>query len=480
MNGILNKLRQSEAFDQENRISYVKAIVMMGMFTFIFLGAEYLYVNMISRSVSGNKAVMAQNYALGISALGFLLHPVFCRFCKDRRCTACMVITTAASFLCIFFLCRHISYSVTFAFGLLLFLLLGFFGSAVFYKSMCLLENDKYLARLVGISYMICVLLQFVNNNIIRSEIIEAVILSVFLAALVWLLIKSKPVNENASAVTGEKEDGGNSEKSSKGTALGLLLILLVVLMTCIFSTLDNAVTLSHAAGAMDIGQWPRIFLAFSGLIAGFVFDINSRKVMSFIMYCVMLLSTICIAVFEFAGPFLIGLIIFYMSAGFFAVFFTTAFMEFARYTRIPELWAGLGRAVNNITAAAITGGSLALLSSGNSIAAITIVLILFVTVSFVTALYTNKRKAFMDEMLASDIMTMDDHERLQVFSKEYSLTARETEVFCLLVNTEDTLQVIAENLYISRRTLERYISAIYEKTGVKSRIGLIRIYNEK
>ena len=85
-----------------------------------------------------------------------------------------------------------------------------------------------------------------------------------------------------------------------------------------------------------------------------------------------------------------------------------------------------------------------------------------------------------MDEMLASDIMTMDDHERLQVFSKEYSLTARETEVFCLLVNTEDTLQVIAENLYISRRTLERYISAIYEKTGVKSRIGLIRIYNEK
>ena len=48
MNGILNKLRQSEAFDKENRISYVKAIVMMGMFTFIFLGAEYLYVNMIS------------------------------------------------------------------------------------------------------------------------------------------------------------------------------------------------------------------------------------------------------------------------------------------------------------------------------------------------------------------------------------------------------------------------------------------------
>ena len=111
---------------------------------------------------------------------------------------------------------------------------------------------------------------------------------------------------------------------------------------------------------------------------------------MNHIMYCVMLLSTVCIAVFEFSGPFLIGLIIFYMSAGFFAVFFTTAFMVFARYTKIPELWAGIGRVVNNITAAVITGGSLTLLSSGNSIAIITIMLILFVAVSIVIATITN------------------------------------------------------------------------------------------
>ncbi|MDD6736472.1 MAG: LuxR family transcriptional regulator, partial [Clostridiales bacterium] len=89
----------------------------------------------------------------------------------------------------IFFICRHLSYNVTFAFGLLLFLLLGIFGSAVFYRSMYLLENDKYLARFVGISYMIGILLQFVNNNIIHSEMIEAVILSAFLIVLVALLI---------------------------------------------------------------------------------------------------------------------------------------------------------------------------------------------------------------------------------------------------------------------------------------------------
>jgi len=47
-----------------------------------------------------------------------------------------------------------------------------------------------------------------------------------------------------------------------------------------------------------------------------------------------------------------------------------------------------------------------------------------------------------------------------------------------LLVNTEDGLQTIADNLYVSRRTLERYVSAIYEKTGARSRIGLVTLYN--
>ncbi|MFR6297859.1 MAG: LuxR C-terminal-related transcriptional regulator [Acutalibacteraceae bacterium] len=45
-------------------------------------------------------------------------------------------------------------------------------------------------------------------------------------------------------------------------------------------------------------------------------------------------------------------------------------------------------------------------------------------------------------------------------------------------MSTEDGLRAIADKLYVSRRTLERYVSAIYEKTGAKSRIGLISLYN--
>ena len=55
----------------------IYAILLLGIFTFLFLGAEYLYVNMISLTAWEEKTVITQNYALGISAVGFLLYPLF-------------------------------------------------------------------------------------------------------------------------------------------------------------------------------------------------------------------------------------------------------------------------------------------------------------------------------------------------------------------------------------------------------------------
>lgn len=487
--GILKRSGQNHSLLEQEKTSYISAIVMMGIFTFLFLCAEYLYVDIISFSVSEGKAVTAQNYALGISMVGFILYPVFNRFCKNTCRTILSILITASSVVCVFLICRNISYGATLISGLILFLFLGLIGSAVFYISVCMLPNDKYLARTVGISYMLGILLQFANNNLVPSEAIEAIILSVFLIVLVLMLMKQERTygknsiqNKSEAVLTGAENVKNDKEKSrgAKGNTAGLLLILLVILMSCVFSTLDNAVTLVHATGEADIGQLPRILLAFSGLAAGFLFDIKDRKFMSLIMYCVMMLSTICIAVLKFAGPFLTGLIIFYMTAGFFAVFFTTSFMELSRFMRLPDLWAGLGRAVNNITAAVITGSSLALLSSDDNIMVIILAVLLFVAVSVVAAAYIFQRNKLMGGFAASAADNLNEEERLQRVAEKFSFTPREAEVFNRLVSTEDSMQEIAESMYVSKRTLERYVSAIYEKTGVKSRVGLLNIYNNR
>lgn len=58
-------------------------------------------------------------------------------------------------------------------------------------------------------------------------------------------------------------------------------------------------------------------------------------------------------------------------------------------------------------------------------------------------------------------------------------MTPRETEVLEKLLTTEESVQEIADSLYISRRMLQRYIASIYEKTEAKTRIGLYQSYTQ-
>lgn len=71
-------------------------------------------------------------------------------------------------------------------------LILGVFGSAVFYKSLCLLEDNTHIARLTGISYMLGTMLQIANSNLVHIDIAEAAILSVFILLLALMLIRAE------------------------------------------------------------------------------------------------------------------------------------------------------------------------------------------------------------------------------------------------------------------------------------------------
>lgn len=460
--------------------SSLRAILMMGVFIFVFLGTEYHYVNIMARIVDEHSTVLAQNYALGISALGFLLWPFATRLCKRRGKQICIAALAAATILCLFFMKKSSAYGMVLFLGMAVLFILGCLGSETYSVCMKTLETRDYLACQVGISYAFGILLQFINNNLVNTEWIEAAVLSVFLLVLVGCLVKAEQTAENSECRKIPEETEENSAgKVPKERLAGILLIALVALMTCIFSTLDNIVTLQHAAGKADIGQWPRMLLACSGLVSGFLFDYKKRAFMNTIMYSVMMLSTLCVAILQLGGSFLIGLIVFYLSSGFFVVFFTASFMEISEYMKMPSLWAGMGRAINNISAVAIAGASLALMGSQNNITEIVVALVLFVAVSGTMAAYMAVKKEMEERKLRAgdDASQMSAFER---FSQAYGFTQREIEVLDLLVNTEKNIQEIAETLYISRRTCQRHITAIYEKAGVKSRMGLYQVYMER
>lgn len=452
----------------------------MGLFTFVFLSVEYMFVSRLSLLVSQQRATLSQNYVLGVSTAGFLLYPLFKHFLNNRLYKLFMIIT---GLLTVFFTistsCGK-SFEYIFSGGIILFILLGLVGGNVYYVSACMIRN-RHLAKTAGISYFLGILLQFINHNAIHIRTIQLVILSVSMLMLFILLIENERILSRYS--TDKYTAKTIIESSAKGNKHNFLLyisiIVLVILMACLFSTLDSAVTLVHSDGIADIGQGARILLAFSGLAAGFIFDISNRKYTGIIMYCIMILSTLCIVLLEFSKPFVAVLIVFYLSAGFFAVFFTSEFMELSQYVRIPELWAGMGRAVNNITAAVIASFVLQLLSSDNNLLKIVLILVLFVLVSIMSVIYTFEKYYFIQQFTQHTDEVTNEQDQLHKLTTKYSFTEREGEVFSYLVTTEDNIQTISEHMHVSRRTLERYISAIYEKTGVKSRVGLINLFNK-
>ena len=58
--------------------------------------------------------------------------------------------------------------------------------------------------------------------------------------------------------------------------------------------------------------------------------------------------------------------------------------------------------------------------------------------------------------------------DKFQAFVKNYALTNREQDVLRLLLSSDESAQVIAEQLYISRAALYRYMASLNEKTETK------------
>ena len=95
---LIDKDMKKKDLEKAAGISNYDAVVLMGLFTFLFLGAEYLYVDVLSRIVSEDKTVLAQNYALGVSAAGLIL-----RFSQPDLYYSCFSAYSAAA--CFMFPC---------------------------------------------------------------------------------------------------------------------------------------------------------------------------------------------------------------------------------------------------------------------------------------------------------------------------------------------------------------------------------------
>lgn len=473
-------------------------IIALALFYFIFLCSEYMFDNRMAVFTDSNGVVMAQSFILGSSVPGFLSYYFIDRFCDRRSFNKKIIlcISGVLSLICMIGIYLTGSYAGELLLGIILFIVLGYFGSLIHTQAALAVkrldDGLNGITQLAGISYGIGILLQLVHNNLIADGMCQVIFL---VAAMIIMTVFCAGSLCEVCGYTCFAEGYGYAPKK-----LGIILILIVFVMTFVFATLDNAVTLVHAAGSVDIGQWPRIILAYSGIVAGFLYSADDNRMMDFIMYIVLLLSTTCLIVISCGGPFMIGLIIFYLSAGFFSVYFASRFMIFACHTDKPALWAGMGRAVNNTAAVVVAGVSLYIMRAPQYVTMITGVLLFAVTSVIVFAYHEQLRRGDTEiyssvashnqenvyrkrqaedkaEITVYETVKMTDDELLELFVQEFHLTPREGEVLDYLLHSDESMQEMAKQLAVSRAALYRHIANMNEKTQTKARMGLVQFY---
>ena len=451
----------------------------LALFTFAFLGSEFFFDSRIGLLISAEGVVGAQAMILGASVVGFLAYAPISKLAGGRRALRAVEAVGAIAALATIAVAES-ALAMQIA-GCIAFFLLGSLGAEAHWSMARAFEGSPSLAKGTGAAYAAGILLQFLSNQFVPACMADAAVLCVGVAALAVFAAAGERDNESAGQAAAD-----SSQQSAPGGAKTAIravwLLALVVLLACMFSTLDNVVTLANAQGSISVETWPRLFLAASGLAAGVLFDIRERRYMGFIMFAVTVLSTISILAVEAGASPVIGLIVFYLSSGLFVTFFTTTFLQLAPRMRTPQLWAGMGRAANNLCAFTVSGVSMMLTQSG--IAAVMIAsLILFVLVSvaFVGAgLFrlpstVGEREAIQAGLAAAAAPTLEEVQA--EFISRSGLTPREEEVLRAVTADERPLKQVADDLGISLRMVQRHLTSIYSKTDTQTRAGLTRAF---
>lgn len=451
----------------------------LALFTFAFLGSEFFFDSRIGLLINAEGVVGAQAMILGASVVGFLSYAPISKLAGGRRALRAVEAVGAIAAL-VTIAAAESALAMQIA-GCITFFLLGSLGAEAHWSMARAFEGSPSLAKGAGAAYAAGILLQFLSNQFVPASMADAAVLCVGVAALAVFAAAGECNDETAGQAAAD-----SSQQSAPGGAKTAIravwLLALVVLLACMFSTLDNVVTLANAQGSISVETWPRLFLAASGLAAGVLFDIRERRYMGFIMFAVTVLSTISILAVEAGASPVIGLIVFYVSSGFFVTFFTTTFLQLAPRMRTPQLWAGMGRAANNLCAFTVSGVSMMLTQSG--IAAVMIAsLILFVLVSvafigaglFRLPSTVGEREAIQAGLAAAAAPTPEEVQA--EFISRSGLTPREEEVLRAVTADERPLKQVADDLGISLRMVQRHLTSIYSKTDTQTRAGLTRAF---
>lgn len=356
---------------------------------------------------------------------------------------------------------------------------LGMMGGMAYTIMSVSLVDSGCTGRVMGIGGAAAVLLQYILQLKFDISFAMLFILVAGLVIMAWLLHQFQWDQQISGNFMRGTHTVGDDRSIRFSLACAVVITALLILLLQYYDSKMEALAVSSGFVSVNLYTLPRLFVIVAFLGAGFLGDIQNGKYVPLFTLCAMLVSVLIPALPAGKGSYTVGMCLFYFNLGVIVAYYNLTFWKLAPRTDCPELWAGMGRILDGATGVAVY-----LLHLENFSVPVIIGIDLVMLICVIAAM------AFSGDFTLSAAPVQAEEpepekepdpkpvDAFEVLCERYQFTPREKEVLQKLLMTEDELQPIADSLFISRRVLSRHISSIYQKTGVKSRIGLYRLYN--
>ena len=381
---------------------------------------------------------------------------------------------------------------------------LGYLGGMVYYYIVAALGRTRYVGRVAMAGQALSVLLQMLLPKSLDDTWIVVVILIVGFVLVTYLMLFPLEDWMFEEMLPYAMETSAWS-KEIRNRLTGLLFI---VIFADIFGCLvEVSWTTMWESGNVDMYTYPRLFMIAGHILAGVLADYKEHKYMDTALLIMLGIG--------FSGIYMedhqtARLCIFYMLAGYIILYMNIKFWHLAPYTKNPEVWAGFGRVlyvlegiVNEVLIRTVAGKSFFLTIVMAGAFAVVVYHIVkeagYKNLNDWNHVGRNDRnpaaKTCQQDFKGYKVDDSDNNtgdslsdgmdgnadsksgDRLLSYIKKYELTPRESDVLSCILESDESMKVIATKLNISERMLYRYMKQLYEKTGTESRAGLVKSY---
>lgn len=461
---------------------YLIPAAQFGLWFFAFMLLESFVNSSVVALIGAQSVNVAYSVGIFCTATGLLVFGL-AHAKRVAWCRGAFSVAAAVCFVAVLGVTFARDAALLMVFSCIALLTCGFLGGRVHLGAARTFGDGSVCGRVLGVTTGFVVCVQFLVQNFFQGPVPVVVCVLTSIAVLALLNAWGKGFDFSPDTNTAARTHSRTwPQDAADKRRHGIFLVIAAAILTVIFSLNDSVVVALDASGGLELFSGIRLFYALGLVVAGCLFDLGPRFSFTFTTVAVQMLAVLVPYLLWTPEWYNLNMALFYFYGGFYVMFITTEFMVFCSQIRSQALWAGLGRTTRSyVTALSVIPISLLYASFGVvSLVVLGVVLNMALLAVCVVDAQLLVRCCFpelqADKNGYREATVVDFNQQdVEQFAQEVGLTDRERDVLALMVTTEDENQKMANDLNISRRTLQRHIAHIYEKAGVQSRIGLYK-----